>query len=364
MSNAVAYTPASTLGVFGRPDFADGTPHQQVCFCEDPDTGLKAIIAIHSTALGPALGGTRFYNYHDESSALTDVLRLSRGMTYKAAVADVQLGGGKAVIIGDQRIKTPELLRAYGRFVEGLGGRYITAGDVGTTAQDMDLVGETTSHVVARTQTRGGSGDSAPLTALGVFRAMQAAATVRWGSPDLSGRAVGIEGIGKVGRHLARLVSDAGALVLINDVNAEAIAQALNELPSTTRAVTDLLAADLDVYAPCAMGGSVTHSVVSDLQAEIVCGAANNQLADPAVETHLEARAITWVPDYVANSGGLIQVAGELKHSSEQDTLDTVNAITGTVTAILLRQQQTGLLAGEVAKQTALDRIAAATRRV
>jgi valine dehydrogenase (NAD+) len=350
---------SATFGVFDRPDFSDDTPHEQVTFCTDPSTGLKAIIAIHSTTLGPALGGTRFYPYPDEQAALTDALRLSRGMTYKAAVAGLDLGGGKAVIIGDPaQLKTPELLRAYGSFVETLNGRYITAGDIGTTSEDMDLIGERTEHVVARTAAQGGSGDSAPLTALGVFRSMEAAAAHVWGSPELQGRVIGVEGVGKVGRKLAALLTDAGATVLLSDVNRQALAMTMKELP-TARVSPSLMAADLDVYAPCALGGALTFESVDALSARVVCGAANNQLANPSVEQRIYDKDSVWVPDFVANSGGLVQVAGEINRESNHDVLVKVDAIGDTVAQILQRQRESGLRAGEVARDIALDRLAA-----
>jgi valine dehydrogenase (NAD+) len=338
-----------TIGVFGRPDFADDTPHEQVVYCHDAATGLQAIIAVHSTTLGPALGGTRFYPYADEHAALTDVLRLSRGMTYKASVSGLALGGGKAVIIGDpETSKTPDLLRAYGRFVESLRGRYITAADVGTTADDMDIIGETTDRVVSRTEAAGGSGDSAPLTALGVFRAIEAAAQHRWQSPDLAGRVVGVEGAGKVGLQLALLLADAGASVIASDINPQSLQRLRTQLP-TVRTVTTLHGLDLDIYAPCAMGGSLTERSVESLSAEIVCGAANNQLSRPEVELSLRDRDIVWVPDYVANSGGLIQVAGEIKGQTRQEMTAAVDRIADTVTDILQARRETDNLAGRAA---------------
>lgn len=341
--------PRLPIGVFRRPDFADDTPHEQVVYCNDAATGLQAIIAIHSTTLGPALGGTRCYAYSDEHAALTDALRLSRGMTYKASVSGLTLGGGKAVIIGDPATtKSPDLLRAYGRFVESLQGRYITAGDVGTTADDLDIIGETTDHVVGRTEAAGGSGDSAPLTALGVFRAIEAAARHLWRSDDLAGRVVGIEGVGKVGFQLARLLADAGASVIASDINQQSLERIKTRLPRV-RTVEALHGLELDIYAPCAMGGSLTERSVEALSAKIVCGAANNQLSRPEVELSLRDRDIVWVPDYVANSGGLIQVAGEIERKTRQEVTTTVNRIADTVAEILQARCETDNLAGKAA---------------
>ncbi|RZL83017.1 MAG: Glu/Leu/Phe/Val dehydrogenase [Rhodococcus sp. (in: high G+C Gram-positive bacteria)] len=345
--------------VFSRDEFADA-PHQQVAFFQDQETGLRAIIAVHSTNLGPALGGTRFYPYLDEYAAVTDVLRLSRGMTYKAAVAGLPLGGGKAVIIGDPHtVKSEALLEAYGRVVEGFEGRYITAGDVGTTADDMDVVGRETKHVVARNAASGGSGDSAPLTALGVFHAILAAAEHVWGSGDLAGRTVGVEGVGKVGRQLIGLLLDAGAQVVASDISPAALDQVRDRFPSVN-AVTDVLAQALDVYAPCAMGATITEASVGDLSASIVCGAANNQLATPGAETILHGRGITWVPDYVANAGGLIQVAGELAGATPDTVHGDVENIATTVRTVLESAHARGITTGTAAFEIAAARVGAA----
>lgn len=342
--------------VFDRLDF-DDSPHEQVAFCQDPESGLKAIIAIHSTVLGPALGGTRFYPFADERSALTDALRLSKGMTYKAAAAGLQLGGGKAVIIGDpSTLKSEALLAAYGRFVETLGGRYVTAGDVGTTSDDMDVIGKYTHHVTGRNVAAGGSGDSAPLTALGVFHSMRAAAASTWGSANLAGRLVGVEGTGKVGYHLIRLLTEAGAAVVACDINADALNRATQDFPDLTPA-TGVIASPLDIYAPCALGATLSHQSVRDLSATIVCGAANNQLVDPTVEQSLSRRRITWVPDFVANAGGLIQMAGELEHKSAADVTPRVEKIFDTVQEILEIAALDGVSTGTAANRVADARI-------
>jgi valine dehydrogenase (NAD+) len=296
--------------------FAQVSGHEQVVFCHDEPTGLKAIIAIHSTALGPALGGTRFYPYPSESDALADVLNLSRGMSYKAALAGLDLGGGKAVIIGDPATtKTEALLRAYGRMVQSLGGRYYTACDVGTFSEDMDQVARECDFVTGRTVAHGGAGDSSVLTAYGVFQGMRAAAEATWGAPTLHGRTVGVAGVGKVGHHLvAHLVED-GASVVVTDVNEQAVARVQADHPDV-RVVADadaLVREPIDVYAPCALGGALTDEVVAVLNARIVCGAANNQLAHEGIEKQLEDRGVLYAPDYMVNAGGLIQVADELE---------------------------------------------------
>jgi valine dehydrogenase (NAD+) len=256
--------------------------HEQVVYCSDPATGLRAIIALYSTALGPALGGTRFYPYASEEAALADVLRLSRGMAYKNALAGLEHGGGKAVIIGDPGTdKTPELLRAYGRFVESLGGRYVTACDVGTYVADMDVVSETTRWATGRSEAKGGAGNSSVLTAYGVFQGMRACAQHLWRAPTLHGRTVGIAGVGKVGRLLTAHLLEDGARVVVTDVDPGAV-EAVRALHPEVRVVedtTELVRSDIDVYAPCALGGALDDATVDQLRASVVCGGANNQLA-------------------------------------------------------------------------------------
>ena len=299
------------MGVFDRTDHLAGAGHEQVVFCQDPQSGLKAIIAIYSTALGPALGGTRFYPYADEAAALTDVLKLSKAMAYKAACAGVDLGGGKAVIIGDPATqKTEALLRAYGRMVESLGGRYYTACDVGTYVQDMDVIAKESRWVTGRSPEHGGAGDSAVLTAFGVFQAMRAAAQVGFGSASLAGRTVAVEGVGKVGFHLVEHLLEDGASVVVADVNQAAVDRAV-ALGARAASVTELPSMAVDVYAPCALGGSLSDALMETLQAQVVCGAANNQLAHPGIEKVLADRGVLYVPDYVANAGGLVQVEDE-----------------------------------------------------
>ena len=299
------------MSVFDRSDHLKDAGHEQVVFCQDRGSGLKAIIAVYSTALGPALGGTRFYPYASEDDAVADVLKLSKAMAYKAACAGIDLGGGKAVIVGDPaRDKSEALLRAYGRFVQSLGGRYYTACDVGTAVQDMDVIAKETAYATGRSPEDGGAGDSAVLTAYGVFQAMRAAAQHTWGVPRLAGRRVAVEGVGKVGRHLVEHLLADGAAVVVSDVDPVAL-QHCQALGADVMDVEAMRTADCDVYAPCALGGSVTDELVPALQARIVCGAANNQLAHPGVEKVLADRGILYTPDYVANAGGLVQVADE-----------------------------------------------------
>lgn len=295
---------------------AFGTQHEQVVFCQDEASGLKAIIAIYSTALGPALGGTRFYPYASETEALADVLNLSLSMAYKNSLAGLDLGGGKAVIIGDpRRIKTEALLRAYGRFVESLHGRYYTACDVGTFSADMDVIARETRYVTGRTLEHGGAGDSSVLTAYGVYQGMRASAQHVWGDASLAGRTVGVAGVGKVGRHLVRHLVEEDARVVITDVDHNALAAVRDLHPDVAIAPSteELISQPIDVYAPCALGGALDDDTVARLTARIVCGAANNQLAHEGVEKLLAERGIVYAPDYCVNAGGVIQVADELE---------------------------------------------------
>jgi valine dehydrogenase (NAD+) len=292
-----------------------GHEHEQVHFFQDRRSGLRAIIAIFSTALGPALGGTRMFPYPTEGAAVEDVLNLSRAMAYKNAMAGLRHGGGKAVIIGDPAIdKTTELLRAYGRAVQSLGGRYVTAADVGTYVADMDVVAETCGYVTGRSESAGGAGDSSVLTAFGVYQGMRAAATFRWPGGGLSGRRIGVIGVGKVGRHLIELVTADGASVVATDVDPAAIEWARCRHPDV-----ELLAdaeavakAELDFLAPCALGGAIADANVETIQAQVICGGANNQLAHDGLDQRLQERGILYCPDFVVNSGGVIQVADEL----------------------------------------------------
>ncbi len=330
--------------------------HEQVVFCQDPPTGLRAIIAIYSTRLGPALGGTRFYPYPSEDAALADVLNLSRAMTYKNALAGLDLGGGKAVIIGDPaRLKSEALLRAYGRFVESLNGRYVTACDVGTYSEDMDIIARECRHVTGRTVANGGAGDSSVLTAFGVFQGMRAAAEHVWGTASLEGRRVAVEGVGKVGRRLVGHLLEAGAQVFICDVSGEAVDRVRAEHPAVAVAAsrTELAAAPVDVYSPCALGGSIDDDTVATLGARIICGGANNQLAHPGIEKQLADRGIVYAPDYLVNSGGVIQVADEFAGFSFDRAQSRAARIFDTTRKILA-------LAGEegVPPAVAADRLA------
>uniref|UniRef100_UPI0030F3A2E0 Leu/Phe/Val dehydrogenase n=1 Tax=Streptomyces sp. GSL17-111 TaxID=3121596 RepID=UPI0030F3A2E0 len=344
--------------------------HEQVVFCQDPASGLKAVIALHSTALGPALGGTRFHAYEGEdfpeAAAAQDALDLARGMSYKNALAGLDHGGGKAVIIGDpERIKSEELLLAYGRFVASLGGRYVTACDVGTYVRDMDVVARECRWTTGRSPEHGGAGDSSVLTAFGVFQGMRASAQHRWGAPTLRGRTVGVAGVGKVGHHLVEHLLADGAEVVVTDVREEAVERVRTAHPEVT-AVADADALvrlpGLDVYAPCALGGALNDATVPELTATVVCGAANNQLAHPGVEKDLADRGVLYAPDYVVNAGGVIQVADELHGFDFARAKAKAERIFDTTLEIFRRADTEGVPPAVAADRIAEQRISAGTR--
>ncbi|MFC8235293.1 Leu/Phe/Val dehydrogenase [Streptomyces sp. NPDC056663] len=345
---------------------SDQGGHEQVVLCQDRASGLKAVIAIHSTALGPALGGTRFYPYASEEEAVADALNLARGMSYKNAMAGLDHGGGKAVIIGDpEKIKTEELLLAYGRFVASLGGRYVTACDVGTYVADMDVVARECRWTTGRSPENGGAGDSSVLTAFGVFQGMRASAQHLWGDPTLRGRKVGVAGVGKVGRHLVEHLLKDGAEVVITDVRDESVRRITELHPEVAVAAdtaTLIRTEGLDIYAPCALGGALNDDTVPVLTAKVVCGAANNQLAHPGVEKDLADRSILYAPDYVVNAGGVIQVADEL-HGFDFDRCKAkASKIFDTTLAIFARAKDDGIPPAAAADRIAEQRMAEARR--
>jgi valine dehydrogenase (NAD+) len=337
------------------------TGHEQVVFCQDKPTGLRAIIGIFSTALGPALGGTRFYPYATEDEAVYDLLELSRGMAYKNSLAGLDLGGGKAVIWGDpEQMKTEALLRAYGRFVESLGGRYITACDVGTYVQDMDVVARETRWVTGRSEVNGGAGDSSVLTAWGLFQGMRAAAEHVWGAPSLAGRRVGIAGLGKVGKVLTGHLLADGAAVVAADVSERAVAWTRANHPEVD-VVDDtkaLITSEMDIYAPCAMGGALNDDTVPVLTARIVAGAANNQLAHPGMDKALADRGVLYVPDYLVNAGGVIQVADEIDGFNFERAKQRVTKIYDTTKRLLAEADAEGVPPAVTADRMAERRIA------
>jgi leucine dehydrogenase len=284
--------------------------HEQLVLCQDKASGYRGIIAVHSTVLGPALGGTRFWNYATDEEAIVDALRLARGMTYKNAVAGLNLGGGKSVIIGDNKTADREMIfRAHGRFVESLGGRYITAEDVGTSTADMDYVHMETDYVSGLA---GRSGDPSPVTAHGVFRAIQASARERWGADDLDTKTIAVQGCGHVGYYLSKELHEAGAKLVASDIDAERVKRVVNEFGARPVASDEIYGVQADIFAPCALGAIINDATIPQLNVEIVAGAANNQLLEEHHGDSLEKRGILYAPDYVANAGGVINVYSEL----------------------------------------------------
>ncbi len=343
---------------------AVGDDHfEQVVFCHHAPSGLRAIIAIHSTTLGPALGGTRFWPYATEAEALTDACRLARGMTYKHAAAGLDQGGGKAVIWGDPRTDRSEaLIRAYARFVDGLAGRYLTAEDVGTTQADMDLIRRETPYVTGVSPSLGGSGDPSPATAWGVLWAMRAAAERRWGSADLTDRHVVVSGVGKVGRALVDHLLDSGARVTVADVSADALAAVTGEHGTDRVGVVDPAGAhrvECDVFAPCALGAVLSDTTVPELRCEIVVGSANNQLATDDDDERLAARDILYVPDYVANAGGVINIAEEPAGYDHDRAWDRIAGIHDTVLEVLALAERDRITPANAADRYAETRIEA-----
>lgn len=357
-------TPAtSPSGSSDAIDLALGAEHEEVRAVWRPRSGLRAIVAIHSTVLGPSLGGARFRPYSSVEEALADVLRLSKAMSYKAAVAGLDLGGGKAVILGDPALtRTDELMLDYGRFVDTFAGRYLTAEDVGTTQADMDLIATETPFVGGRSEALGGSGDPSPITAFGVVRAIEATAAALWGSPSLDGRHIAVNGVGKVGGVLAALCAERGARLSIADVSAAALGALGAELAADVVSPDAIHAVECDVYAPCALGSALNERTVPELSCQAVCGAANNQLDTPDTEAALQARGITYVPDYVANAGGIINIAYESGGYDAEAARAHVARIYDTVARLFEEASRTGKRLSVLADRMAEGRIAAAAR--
>jgi leucine dehydrogenase len=297
--------------------------HEQIVFCNDNDTGLKAIIAIHNTVLGPSLGGTRMWNYKNEMEALNDVLRLSRGMTYKSSVAGLNLGGGKAVIIGDaSKIKNEALLRRFGKFVNSLGGKYITAEDVAMTSKDMEIIHAETDYVSGLPETMGGSGDPSPVTAYGVYVSMKASAKEVWGKDELKGKTVLVQGIGHVGENLVNHLTQEGAKVYINDINEARIKAVSDKYKASFIEADKMFDLDMDIYAPCALGATLNDDTLNRLKCKVVCGAANNQLANEQIHGEMiKEKGILYAPDFVVNAGGIINVYYELEGYNRERAL-------------------------------------------
>jgi leucine dehydrogenase len=331
------------------------TDHEQVLIGRDIASGYHGIIAIHSTALGPAVGGTRFWNYASADEALTDVLRLSQGMTYKTALAGLPLGGGKSIIIGDYKTPNREaLLRAHGRFVETLKGRYITAEDVGTSPADMEIMRLETQYVAGLVD---GSGDPSPYTARGVFRAIQASGKFTWNADDLSGVTVAIQGCGNVGYNLAKLLHESGAKLIVTDVNSNNLARAVDEFTAEIVEPNDIFNVHADICAPCALGGVINDQTIPELKVKIVAGAANNQLLEERHGARLKERNILYAPDYVANVGGVLNGCRELFGWTETQALSKIDDIYDTILRIYESAQAQGIATNNAADRLAEDRL-------
>ncbi len=341
--------------VFGQLSFDD---HEQVVFCNDKDTGLRAIIGIHNTVLGPALGGTRMWNYNSEWEALNDALRLSRGMTFKSAITGLNLGGGKAVIIGDANTqKTPELMRRFGEFVHSLSGKYITAEDVGMDTEDMDIVREVTPYVTGISESKGGAGNPSPITAFGVFMGMKAAAKYKFGSDDLDGRSVLVQGIGHVGEALVEHLSNEGAKVFIADINPARLEE-VSKKYSASIYTEDVYDANVDIYAPCALGATINDETIDRLKASIIAGAANNQLEDEKVHGQiLMEKGIVYAPDFLINAGGIINVYAELEGYDRTEIMRKTENIYNTTLEIFNTAEARKISTHFAALQIAQERI-------
>jgi len=337
--------------VFDHPEYDD---HEQVLFCRDAASGLHAIIALHNTVRGPAGGGCRMWPYASFGEALTDALRLSRGMTYKNALADVALGGGKSVIIADPRTdKTEELFTAFAGFVDGLGGRYVTAEDVGITAADMEIMRRRTQYALGTTQS--GLGDPSPYTALGVFTGIRAAARFKYGSDDLTGRRACVLGLGAVGYRVAEFLAAAGAKLVVADIREQAVEKAVRELGAEPITPGEAHQAEIDIFVPCALGGGLNATTIPNIQATIIAGAANNQLATPQDDHALMHRDILYAPDYAINAGGVISIADYKMGDSDAAVRAKIDRIGDTLTDIFTQAaddgQPTGMIADRLARQ-------------
>jgi leucine dehydrogenase len=336
------------------------TEHEEVVFCHNADAGLRAIIAIHNTVLGPALGGTRMWPYASETEAVEDVLRLSRGMTYKAAVSGLNLGGGKAVIWGDPaKDKSEALFRAFGRFVNSLNGRYITAEDVGIDVNDMEWVLKETEYVTGVHQVHGGSGDPSPFTAYGTLQGLQAALAKRFGNEDVGKRSYAVQGVGHVGIEFVKLLHERGAKIFVTDINQNAVQRAVDEFGAEAVGLDEIYDVDADVYSPTALGGTVNERTLPRLKCKIICGAANNQLASNAIGDELEGRGILYAPDYAVNAGGLMNVSLEIDGYNRERAMRMMRTIYHNVGRIFEIAERDGIPTYKAADRMAEERITA-----
>ncbi|MHC9085781.1 Glu/Leu/Phe/Val dehydrogenase dimerization domain-containing protein [Luteimonas sp. RIT-PG2_3] len=334
--------------------------HEQVVFCHNKDAGLKAIIAIHNTVLGPALGGTRMWPYRTEQDALDDVLRLSRGMTYKNAVAGLNLGGGKAVIIGDPaKDKSEALFRAFGQFVDSQGGRYITAEDVGIDVNDMEFVYRETQYVTGVHQVHGGSGDPSPFTAYGTLQGLMATLNKKYGDEEVGKYSYAVQGLGHVGMEFVKLLKERGAKIFVTDINAERVERAVSEYGVEAVAPDEIYDVDADVYSPCALGGTVNEKTLDRLKAKVICGAANNQLASNAIGDEVQKRGIVYAPDYAVNAGGVMNISLEIDGYNRERAMRMMRTIYHNLGRIFEISEREGVPTYQAADRLAEERISA-----
>lgn len=339
-------------------DYMQKYDYEQLVFCQDEAAGLKAIIAIHDTTLGPALGGCRMWTYASEEDAIEDALRLARGMTYKAAATGLNLGGGKTVVIGNPKTdKSEALFRSLGRYIESLGGRYITAEDVGTTVQDMDLIHQETQYVTGVSEAFGSSGNPSPMTALGVFRGIQAAAKEAFGSDSLEGKTVAVQGVGNVGYYLCKHLHEAGAKLIITDINEDNVKRVQAEFGTEVVAPTEIFGVECDIFSPCALGAVINDDTIPQLKCKVVAGSANNQLKEDRHGDKLQELGILYAPDYVINAGGLINVADELEGYNAERAKKKVENIYNILLNVFEIARQEGIPTYKAANRLAEQRI-------
>lgn len=338
----------------------DTSGHEQVVFCHNKDAGLKAIIAIHNTTLGPALGGTRMWPYKSEAEALNDVLRLSRGMTYKNAVAGLNLGGGKAVIIGNPATdKSEALFRSFGQFVETLGGRYITAEDVGIDVNDMEFVFRETEYVTGVHQVHGGSGDPSPFTAYGTLQGLMASLNKRFGDEEVGKYSYAVQGLGHVGMEFVKLLKERGAKIFVTDINQGLIDKAVNEYGAEAVGLDEIYDVPADVYSPCALGGTINEETLQRLKVKIVCGSANNQLANDAMGDEVQKRGILYAPDYAVNAGGVMNVSLEIDGYNRERAMRMMRTIYHNLSRIFEIADRDGIPTYKAADRLGEERITA-----
>ncbi|GGE10562.1 leucine dehydrogenase [Marinithermofilum abyssi] len=340
-------------------DYLEKYDYEQLVFCQDKESGLKAIIAIHDTTLGPALGGTRMWTYKSEEDAIVDALRLARGMTYKNAAAGLNLGGGKTVIIGDpKKDKNEAMFRAFGRFIQGLNGRYITAEDVGTTVEDMDLIHEETRFVTGISPAFGSSGNPSPVTAYGCYKGMKAAAKVAYGNDSLQGKVVAVQGVGSVAYHLCKYLHEEGAKLIVTDINKENMERAVRDFGAETVDPDKIYEVDCDIFSPCALGAIINEETIPLLKCKVIAGSANNQLKEDEHGDLLKEKGIVYAPDYVINAGGVINVADELLGYNRDRAMKKVEGIYDTILKVFEIAKRDNISSHKAADRMAEERIA------